>query len=307
MSAVHNTEAWHAARAQAVGGSEVAALFGVQPAYALSHYALWHVKAGYVPAPPVDNDRVKWGLRLEEPIARGIAEDNGWTIQRGGHVIDPTTPGMACTLDFIARDPARSDPGALEIKNVDAIQHARTWTDGEPPLHILLQLQHQLACTGYAWGAIGGLAGGNTPHVYRYEAKPGLIAQIRDRVTAFWQSIADGKPPPVDGSDGAAAVLRALYPEVYDELIDLRQDNELPSICAGYLQAVADRKAADKAEAEWKARLVEKVGPHARIQAAGFWINVPVTPEKPSRIAEPGEVISGRKETRRYTVKEMQS
>lgn len=307
MSAVHSSEAWHAARAQAVGGSEVAALFGVQPEYALSHYALWHVKAGYVEAPPVKNERVDWGVRLEGVIAQGIADDKGWTIQRGGHVIDPTTPGMACTLDFIVHKPDRPDAGAFEIKNVDAIEHKRMWTGGEPPLHILLQHQHQLGCTGYRWGAVGGLVGGNKGRTYPYEAKPKLIADIRARVTAFWQSIADGKPPPVDGSDGAAAVLRALYPEVYDELVDLRQDNELPGICAGYLQAVADRKAADKAEADWKARLVEKAGSHGRIQAAGFWINVAVTPEKASRIAEPGEVISGRKETRRYTVREAQS
>lgn len=298
------TEQWHARRLQNIGGSEVAALFGVQPAYALSHYALWHVKAGNAPPPPVDNERVRWGNRLEAPIALGIAEDQGWTVSKGGHVTDPTTPGMACTLDYIVHDPARPDPGALEIKNVDWLVHKRTWADGEPPLHILLQNQHQMACAGYNWGVVGGLVGGNDVHLYRYEARPALIASIRQRVSAFWQSIADGREPPVDGSDSAAAVIRALHPELLDEAADLTLDNALPDICARLLAAAEARKAAEKLEAEAKNQLAAKLGDHARALAQGYRISVAVTPEKAAAVPPEGCLIPGRKEVRRITVKE---
>ncbi len=57
-----NPAEWHAQRARNVGASEIAALFGVQPDYALSHYALWHVKAGKAP-PPVG------GLNTRDALA----------------------------------------------------------------------------------------------------------------------------------------------------------------------------------------------------------------------------------------------
>ena len=305
MSGPADREAWHRIRLQNVGGSEVAALFDCQPDYSLSKFALWHVKAGNAPAPEVDNERVKWGLRLESPIAYGVAEDNGWTIEPGGYVHDETTPGMGCTLDFRVRDPAKPETGCLEIKNVDWLVHRRTWRDGEPPLHIGLQLQHQLACTGYTWGVVAGLVGGNQPMLYPYEVKPKLIAEIRKRVTEFWQSIDEGREPPVDGSDGAAAVIRALYPEDHDEIADMSHVNEAPEICAAFLQAQVKKKAAEAEYAESRNKLDLMLSGHKAAKFTGFTARVSITAEKPDRPAEPGEIIKGRAEARRFTVKEM--
>ena len=298
---------WHGLRARNVGGSEVAALFGVQPDYAMSHYALWHVKAGKVPPPVVDNPRADAGLRLERAIAEWAAEQEAWKIEDAGYVTDPTTSGLGCTLDFIIRDHGETEyegPGLLECKNTDWMVHRRSWVDGEPPLHILLQLQHQLACTGFAWGAVVCLVGGNDLRVYRYNARPKLIADIRRRVAAFWESIAQDQPPPVDGSDSAAAVLRAMYPETTDEIADLRDDNELPEICAGMLHASAKRRDAEKEEAEYKNRLIAKLGPHIAADCEGFRVRVAVTAAKEAAPAPHGYIIPGRKESRRYTIKE---
>lgn len=306
MSATIPADEWHAIRARHVGGSEVAALFGVQPDYAMSHYALWHVKAGLAPPPVVDNPRVKWGLRLERAIADAAAEENGWTIEPGGYRTDETTPGLGCTLDFvIAADPAEEGPGVLEIKNADWLVHRRSWSDGEPPLHILLQLQHQLAATGYGWGVVGCLVGGNDLRLYRYKARPKLIGEIRAKVAAFWASIDAGKPPPVDGSDSATAVLRALYPEPVDEIADLTADNELPGLCADLLNASERRRAAEKDEQAAKNAIAAKLGNHLAAECEGFRIRVAVTPEKPDRVAEPGEIIKGRAASRRLSIKEL--
>ena len=294
---------WHALRARHVGASEVAALFGVQPDYALSHYALWQVKAGRVPPPEVDGERIRWGVRLEPIIAECAAEQEGWTISKGGYAEDVHCPGLGASLDFEIIRPDGN--GALECKAADWLVHKRTWTDAEPPMHILLQLQAQLACAGLSWGAVACLVGGNELRIYHYEARPKLIQQIRTKVTAFWQSIDEGREPPVDGSDSAAAVLRALYAETTQDIADLREDNEFPEICAGYLNAVEARKAADKREAEFKNRLIARLGPHLVAETQGFRVRVAVTPEKPDRPAEPGEIITGRRESRRYNVKEI--
>lgn len=307
ISFVHGSPEWHALRAQNVGASEVAALFDMQPAYALSRYALWQVKSGRVAPPHVDNPRTRWGLRLEEAIAEAVAEDRGWSVTKGQYVTDDTTPGLGCTLDYVAIGEGLDGPGALELKNSDWLQHKRTWTDGEPPPHILLQLQAQLACTGWSWGAVACLVGGYDLRIYPYPARPKLIADIRRRVAAFWASIAEGREPPVDGSDGASAVLRAMYPELTDEELDLTGDNELPGICARLLHATERRREAAAEEDEAKNRLAAKLGDCRRAKAQGFRVSVAVTPEKPPRAPAPEEMIPGRKESRRITVKELVS
>lgn len=298
LTPIHGPE-WHATRLRHVGGSEISALWGMQPAYALSHFALWQVKSGRVPAPEVNNPRTRWGLRLEEAIAEAVAEEKGWTVTKGGYVSDPTTPGLGCTLDYIASDAEGFDgPGALELKNSDWLQHKRSWVDGEPPLHILLQLQLQIACTGYKWGAVACLIGGNQLEVYPYVARPKLIAEIRRRVTAFWQSIEKGQEPDVDGSDSAAYAIRALHPEMTDELVDMSADAEIADICAGCLEAAEERLAAAKREAEFKNRLAAKIGPHARVKAPGYWIN--------TSVIAPSTYTVSRKESRRTSIKQQE-
>lgn len=308
MSTAIKPSEWHAARAQVIGGSEIAALFGCQQPYQMSLFELWHVKAGRVPAPEVEGERVDWGNDLEEAIAKVAARRKSWTITPGTHMRDATTAGLGATLDYrIASDPEESGPGVLEIKNVDWLQHRAKWTDGEPPAHILLQLQHQLAATGYEWGYVAALVGGNRLELYRFEARPKIIAEIRARVTAFWQSVEANKPPPVDGSDGAFRTLAALYPEIAPDEIDLRGSNEFAIACAEAATAAAQRKEAEKIEEAAKARVTALLEGH-KTGWDGIWrASVAVTPAKPDRAAQPGEIIKGRKESRRLTIKEVVS
>lgn len=312
--AIHEgTLEWHAIRAMHVGGSEVAALYDVQRPFAMSHFTLWHVRAGRI-APPIvpDEGRPKWGRILEPAIARAAAEEYGWRIEKGGYVIDATTPGMACSLDYIIAEPGPEEikrgftgPGVLQIKNSDWLNHKRQWTGGEPPLWILLQLQHESACTGFGWGYIVCLVGGNELERYGYNTRPRVTDDLRERVTGFWHSIAADKPPKIDGSDSSAAAVARLFPTVKAELpLDLIGDNEMPEICAGYLVAQADRRSAEKHEQEFRNRLVEKLQGNTTAICRGFRLTVAITPAKPPREAKPGEIVQGRAESRRYTVSE---
>jgi len=308
MSATSHTPDWHARRLTVIGGSEIALLFGLQP-YGRSIYALWHEKAGIVAAPDIGNERMAWGLRLERAIAEGAAEQSGWTIRPGWHATDPTTPGLGATLDFVIDENAaeraqgRVGPGVLEVKNVDWLQHKRAWDD-EPPLNIELQLQHQLASTGYTWGAIAALIGGNELAIHYFAARPKIIAAIRERVTAFWASIRDNKPPEPDGA-ASISTIRALYPDIMDQEADLTQDNELPELCADFLKCGEARKAAAKAEDEAKSRIFAKLADHKRALSVGFRISQSVTAANPGRPPEPGELIGKRAESRRLNVKEV--
>ena len=300
-------EEWLAARMHQVGASEVSALWDIQPDYALSRYALWHVKARTAEPPDVGSVRTRWGQRLEEVVAIAAAEERGWTVRKGRRAICDDCPRLAASLDFeIEADPLGEyeGPGVLETKNVDWLVHRRSWTDGEPPLHILLQLQAQLAATGWSWGAVAALVGGNDLRIYPYRAKPNLIADIKARVAAFWQSIEEGKPPPVDGSDAASDVLRQLYAERVDDVIDMTGSNEWPEAVAEFLKAGEDRKAANKRYDLTKNRVAALLGSHMRGFGEGYSVNVVVVPDNPGRPAEPGEIVGKRAGSVRYNAKE---
>lgn len=300
---------WHERRARNIGSSEVAALFDLPadqvPAYMLSRFALWHIKAGNAPPPPVDVVRTGWGLKLEIAIAEAAAERRGWTIAPGGHVVDKTTRGLSCTLDFtIAADPEKTGPGVLEVKNVDWLVHRRSWTGEEPPPHVLLQLQHQLAATGYSWGAVAALVGGNDLRIYDYEARPALIAEIRRRVREFWASIEMGLPPLPDGSAGAAHVLAELYPAISDDALDMSLNNEWPEAAHALFEAATARKAANADYDAAKNRIAGLLRGRRRGYGNGWAVNCAVTPANPGRPPKPGEMIGKRAESRTYTARE---
>lgn len=297
---------WHELRLRNIGGSEIAGLFDLQQPYQLSRYGLFMIKSKRAKDTFEGNDRTEWGNRLEDAIAQGAAEDNGWIIRKGGYFSDPTTSGLGSTLDYIIEsDPEYDGPGALEIKNVDGLVFRQKWIDDEPPLHILLQLQHQLAASGFKWGVIAALINGNELRIYKYEARPNLISDIRARVSQFWQDVADDNVPPVDGTDNTTAIIKAINTPVTMEVKDVSEDDEWKEIAEGYLRTQAEKKEAEDAHKIWKNRLMEKAGTCKKLEGHGFRVSVSVTPEKPDRIAKPGEIITGRAETRRYTLKEI--
>jgi hypothetical protein len=218
---------------------------------------------------------------------------------------------MSASLDRVIL-PSKQDvedgfigPGALEIKNVDGIQFKRKWLEEEPPAHIVIQHQHQLACSGYAWGAIGAFVGGNRMSIKRYRARPTMHAAIRAQVAKFWQSIADKQPPQPDGFDSTTAALRALYPDPVDDECDFGPDMELAALCSKLNELSSDRMAHAKEEEALKNIIKARLGNYQRGRVDGpapYRISLSVGKDTPDRPAKPGEVIKGRRGSVRLTV-----
>jgi predicted phage-related endonuclease len=300
---------WHALRARHVGASEVAALFGAQPDYAQGRFALWQIKAGRMPPPPVDNPRVRAGLALEDAIAQMAAEQQGWTLRPGVYASHES--GLGATLDRIIEAPAAGDagmtgPGVLEVKNVDWLVHKRAW-GGEPPMHILLQLQAQLLATGYGWGVVAALVGGNDVRVYRYTARPALHIEMARRVADFWRAVRDGAAPNADASDSARRALVATTPDLEDEKLDLTGDDEAAALAVEWLRQAKAVKAAEKLRDAAKHALVQRIGAHSGALGDGWRVSLVDVAETPARVITAemiGQTIPGRAASRRATIRE---
>lgn len=278
-----DTPEWHAIRAKHVGSSEVAGLIGRQAGWGMSRYTLYQVKAGIIPPPPLDDSPgslVWFGKRMEPIIGPMAAELNDWQIVPGPYATDDLCPGSGSSLDFLIKQPGPEElrlgytgPGVLETKNIGLVQFFRDWTGGEPPPHIIAQLQHLLGCSGCTWGAVAPLVNGNGLPIYRYTARPALIDGIRHEVTEFWAGVREGKPPPIDGSESTADTLATLFPpRLADEVVDLTRDNEMPGLAAAWLIAQANSKASDTAFQEIKNQIAFKMAGRKHAVCNGFEI-----------------------------------
>jgi predicted phage-related endonuclease len=294
-------EEWLAARSSVVGSSEVAALFDC--GY-VGPFALWQHKAGNVQLPDIgEEDRIFWGTFLEPAIAAGIARKEGWAIEKAQYVVHPSVPGMGCTPDYYIMEDGKP-VAILEVKNVAFDIHKQKWTEGEPPMPIILQAQHQMACTGIQRVYVGALVSGNQHRVYRIDARAGIIREIERRVAAFWQSIREDRPPSPDGSDATYAALLATREEPEnDEPADLRGDNEAEAAAADFARGAAMAKEGGVLRDKARNVLIQKCSGFRWAKTNGATVSLAHVPAKPARPAEADEVIPGRAASVRVTVR----
>lgn len=267
---VANEAEWHAIRLRHIGGSESAALMGCAEDYQQSPYALFQTKSGRIPAPDVEGQRIEAGKRLEGAIAEWIAFGEGWKIEQfKGYAECDAYPRMGCTPDFVILNHP-DGIGGLQIKNVDRLIHKQKWTNGEPPMSILVQVQHEMHCTGHKFTYVGALIGGNDTVTYRVDYRPKIGAAIEKKVREFWDSVDAGKEPPTDGANTTGDAIAAMYPEaVPQKEIDFSQRNDFVEHWGNLKQARLEMKAAkakEQAAANW---VLSQVGDAELIRYAG--------------------------------------
>lgn len=263
---IENEAHWHEIRKRHIGGSEIPALFYLRP-FHTTYLELWLIKRGEASGTIEDNDRMFWGRMVEDSIAKGVAEKYAFVIEKPlGYYKCDDTPGMGCTPDRIIFSDEQDGPGLLQIKNVDRLEYLK-WQDGEPPLKFQLQLQHELACANYKWGALAILVGGNELHLIQYPAHLAVIAKIKTAIKEFWHSVAMGVQPKATGDD--YEILKEYYKGMGD-VIDMRNDNQLPVLCAQAKEAGERKKAAESDEKQAKADILQKIGNASVVDCAGF-------------------------------------
>ena len=211
-----------------VSASQVAALFGASRWS--TRWSLWHAFVGDAPLPDEESDLMKWGLRLQDDILDGVADElhlsvTGWDDEAPAsirYVRHPSEP-VGATPDGWALDPE----GRLiwiEAKNVNQFSFMDHWTETTAPLDVEMQVQTQLMVPHPDHGApkmayIAALVGGCELRLYPREPDAEVQRQIADEARAFLASVKAGEEPPVEGREIEIPQLLALYPDIDPEKI----------------------------------------------------------------------------------------
>lgn len=151
-----------------------------------------------------------WGTILEDVIAKEFQTRTGLKVRRVNYVLQhPTYEFLLGNVDREIRNGRTR--GILEVKNVNAYA-AEEWKNGAPE-HYVMQLQFYLALTGYSFGYLTALVGGQKLIYHRIERDEMLIAEMIDAATEFWfEHVEPQVEPPVTERD--TELLNAMFSQV---------------------------------------------------------------------------------------------
>lgn len=263
---------WLELRKADVTSTETAALFGISPY--MTAYELWHRKHDNLEVAFDVNERMKWGTRLQDSIAAGIAEDQGWAIRRMSEYKRDTELRMGASFDFEFCQPDKA-LGILEVKNVDSLAFRDGWIvegdDVQAPPHIEIQVQQQLALSGFKVAYIGALIGGNRVQLIKREPDSTVIEAIKKRVSEFWLSVVEHREPTANfGND--ADFISCLYSYAEPGRV-FNADERVSKLAFAYRQAAQAAKEADEKKDALKAELLTIIGDAEKVIGETFSIS----------------------------------
>lgn len=184
-------------RKKGIGASEAAIVLGLNDN--ISPYQLWRVKTGRdQPADLSDIPIVYWGSVHEEPIAQHYAKIMNCKVRRVTNTLfHKKHPWMLCHLDRKIENQSK----VLECKF--AMFARDQWGESGSdvvPMPYIVQVQHQLAVTGYEEADLAVLIGGYDFRVYHFKRDEELIETIISKLAEFWKCVETDTPPPLRDS-----------------------------------------------------------------------------------------------------------
>lgn len=255
---------WLEVRKTGIGGSDAAAAVGLSPYK--SPLALWLEKTGRdegleKPDPTDTSEPVYWGTLLEPIVAAAYTQQTGNRVRKVNAVLQhPEVPFMLANLDREIL--GCSEAFILECKTAGEFG-ARHWKLGVPE-YVQLQVQHQLAVTGKAAAHVAVLLCGQKLEVHRILRDEGLIANLIELETRFWEYVTSDTPPPADGSDSADRALRCLYPQDAGTTIDFTLDRGLSATFADFQHVRLQLSSLEERESQLKQAIQQAMGDATR-------------------------------------------
>ncbi|MEU0831246.1 lambda-exonuclease family protein [Streptomyces sp. NPDC005969] len=263
---------WHAIRQTGIGGSDIATICGLNKW--ASPLEVWLKKRGESVPPRNDavlSEAAEMGHELEPVVARRFTKLTGLpAIDNPGTLRHPTQPHMLVNLDRATIE--NGEMGALELKTRSSYA-LPDWLD-ETPIDVQIQIQWQLAVTGWSFAYSAALIGGQRTIVHRIDRDQELIDDLIRISTEFWGWVQDGTRPPLDGSPATGDLLDRLHANPIDTVVvaDAAEVEKWLSIRAtAKEQAAAADIAITDAENHLKAIAGDATDVHIRGELAYSW------------------------------------
>lgn len=236
-----------------ISASTVATIMGRNPWK--SAYTLFQQMRGRVPYEE-ETPEMRAGKAAEPEVARRYEETTKRKVYDPGEFaihIHPEFPFLYATLDRI------DDTGrAVELKSPSVFASA-AWEEGAPPLIYQVQNQVQIACAQLEHGALCAVPRGRESVFYHYDfdRHDAAIKKMIDAAIEFRERVVNDDAPEIDYSESTIETLKALHPDDDGSVVEA---HDLSPVADEYATAQEERKAAEKREAELKARLISRFG-----------------------------------------------
>jgi putative phage-type endonuclease len=245
---------FHRLRAQGIGGSDVAAILG------LDRYRtpeqVWLEKTGQVkPIDTMTPDQER-GITFESIALERFQKATGMAVIRsGGRFQHPVHKFMLANIDAIVD----GRPIIVEVKCPSLGAYSRIKREGLPDSW-LLQMQHYMAVTSFDYAIIVIFCADRMELLhFTVERDQGLIDNMIEKETEFWTLVETMTPPP-----DVISEIRGQEIVVVGS-VTKRSDVEFTQAMQFLREAKALVKTAAQAEDDAKERFVEVVGDHTGI------------------------------------------
>lgn len=185
-------EAWLKNRVHNLNSSDSPVLFGV--GYQ-TYDELFKCKLNQVEAVIESNERMDWGVALQDTIAKELARKYKWDIYKKTEYITIPELRIGSSFDWTIHYGGIIQNSLLEIKNI-SIETYKRFQRGfeiEATPYIEIQVQHQLLVSGLEHANIGCLISGCEGLVLPRKANKKIQDAILYKAAEFWRKIDEAK------------------------------------------------------------------------------------------------------------------
>ncbi|MDH6610241.1 putative phage-type endonuclease [Streptomyces sp. SAI-208] len=232
------SDEWHAARANGIGGSEIAAVLGLSPHE--SRFSLWHRKQGNL-GPMQETPEMYWGKKHEPTICAEFTERHPELL------VLPSGTYQADDAPWWIANPDRlgfTADGGLEVIEAKTAYDDFEWGDegtDQIPLHYKAQVRWYCRALGAQCARIAVLFGLSDYREYVVEADDEDAHTMYVAGQEFMDSLASGLIPDIDGHVATFQAIKALPEGMEDVDVDI-----LPELRDRYFAALDAFKAAEE-------------------------------------------------------------
>lgn len=211
-------EAWVQRRRQGIGGSDAAAVCGLDDYH--SHLDVWEEKVKGV------TKKESWQMRrgkLAEPIIDMLLrEQTGYDLVDIGpnRILTCADPKAFYSPDRIVEGKTGGRGRGLAEFKAPGSYTVSAW-EKEAPLFAQIQLQHGLYVSGFEWGIIAALDWDKGVMFQEVERHPQFIEMMLERENAFWHYVESMTPPPPIDDDEKAQFFRLQHPSDDGSTVEL--------------------------------------------------------------------------------------